>query len=45
MFFTCLCLDLAAGPVPSVQPEQLQEPGDPQLQEWQHRGEQQDEVR
>ena len=41
---TCLCLHHAAGPVPSVQPEQLQEPGDPQLQERQHCGEQQDEV-
>lgn len=35
-----LCLHLKAGSIPSVQPEQLQEPGDPQLQEWEHRGQQ-----
>lgn len=40
---TRLCL--SAGSVPAVQPEQLPEPGDPQLQKRQHCGEQQDEVR
>lgn len=44
MFLTNHCLHLKAGSIPSVQPEQLQELGDPQLQEREHCGQQQTEV-
>lgn len=42
---SCSSAPAAAPAVPAGQPDRLQEPGDPQLQEGQRRGQQQDEVR
>lgn len=43
-YLTHSTLCFSAGSLPAIQLEQLPEPGDPQLQEWQHCCEQQNAV-